>query len=293
MYKKLIVSGEQDIAFADILQLFSAASNYTSAPLELVDIQELAAPTKILEIRQTVLDFVRDNQVDYLQQGMRFIIEPHEWPAKISLTNKPVAAQNFTDWLNPKAPWQPGLAKDQGGFFEKCAQAALSSAPPLINGAPIEFLSPEDKTVFAVKDGSPKTPGHYLILTTAPRANMLDPNFTTEEWIKTFQLAYLLFNKYAKPGQQLRLNSNNGQYMQRGPLYNFHVQFDEGFIPFDPTELGYTVDPETYCVQDDGSELFQMLKTTIENYKQANNDKDKLEQYHALKSFLESRGLVH
>ena len=290
MYSKIIEDNGQEIALDDVLGLFTTESRYTNYPLAINDIQDIANPQTILAIRTTVLDFAQENNTDYLQHGLRFVVEPHEWPARLSITQKPVAAQNFSDWLKPKVQWQSGLETGQGGFFEKCTLAALQANPPQINDAPIAFLTPQDKSVFAVKDGSPKSPGHYLILTTAPRANMLDTNFTKDEWLKSFQLAYKLFAEKAKPGQQLRIIANIGQDYQRGPHFNLHVQWDDEFMSFDPEDYGFTVDQDHYYVLEDANnDLYAQLKKSILHYEQAQNDTDKIKHYNHLKEFLNSR----
>jgi hypothetical protein len=297
MLNKITASTETEISLDSIdFSFLNTASSYEEIELGLTELSDLAKPTIITKLRNTILEYTTAHHIDGIQHGFRLIIDIPQncWGIKAYITDKPVAAQNFSDWLTPKADWKPGLGQGEGGFFEKCAITALQSPDTLINGAPIEFLNAEDKTVFAVQDGSPKTPFHYLIMTTAPRANILDNNFTLEEWHKTFELAYKLLKEKTNPEDQYRLIFNAGPGNQRGARHTVHVQADNDLLSFDPEELGYILDKENYCILfDSNTDIDVYLKEIITKFKQATTIAENIQFGQELKRFIRSREKFH
>jgi len=288
------IESEIEISLEDIHLDFQETA-YAEISTAIQSPEDLANPAMIDSLREIITNYKTEQKIDHLRHGLRFILEfPICWPTKLFITTQPVAAQNFTDWLKPKFPWQPGLAKSQGGFFERCADSALLANPPLINDAPIEFLNPSDRTIFAVNDGKPKSVGHYIVLASEPRANLFDQNFSNEEWHKAFGLAYKLFLDKATNDQQLRIVANIGQDYQRGERFNLHVQWDNEFMSFNPVDYGFDVDQEKYMVTDSSSpEIYQTLVETIKAYDQAQSRAEKIELYQELKRFLFSRDNFH
>lgn len=284
LYNKLINEG-LEIDLADILGLIQdRPSNYEEIPIGISSIEDLLDPGCIQALRRTLLDL----NIDYTDQGLRLVIDLKPgFGTATYITTKPVAAQNFTDWLKRKEPWTPGRT---GGFFEKCAHMALGKIP---SDRPLTFLD-ERKTVFAINDDHPKAPFHKLILTTVQHDNLLDHQVTLEEWQDIFSLAYTLFNDVSLQNQDMRLIFNCGQGLQRGNWLNAHLLADKELMHFDPAYYGFTIDTKNFCIQaETENELYLYLKQTIAQFEQANTTAEKIRLGQALKSFLNSRVMFH
>lgn len=281
-----IILAESEVNLEDIVGLLpEAADSYAEVSSGITDIEDLCKPECIQSIRNTLFNY----DINYKIHGLRLIIDitPGGFGSKTYVTTKPVAAQNFTDWLTPKADWTPGAT---GGFFEKCAQMALGKIPA---NRQITFLD-QAKTVFTTDDDHPKAPFHQLIMTTQQHDNLLDPTVTISEWQDLFRLIYTVFNKEQFTNQDIRIVFNCGQGMQRGNWLVGHLLADQELMHFDPQYYGFSIDPDKYCIQaEPDNELYCYLQKTILAFEQATDRQEKIRLGQMLKNFLNSRVQFH
>lgn len=185
---------------------------------------------------------------DIRTRGFRIVVEagPELKQTQVHLIagneNTPLLSQNPQDWLSPPVQWNPDV--ESAPFFDFCSLAATQGDVLMRFGQKMLY-APDQRTVFGVIDGDPKSETHFLVLASQAFSCILDPGFTIDYLIKFFEVAYALSEQQGINKQTIRLVINTGQGAQAGPRVHLHVQSSSGKLPsMFPVTYGFSITPE-------------------------------------------------
>jgi len=190
---------------------------------------------------------------DLTKQGFRMVVESADSvsaPEIHLISGTRVAAQNPQDWLSPSVKWDPAAP---AVFFEKCAEAAREGNEKMAFGNQMLY-SGQDRSVFGVKDGDPKSPTHFLVLASDVFGNFMDHSFTSEHLNSFFETAFQITRTLDLLDRPIRYVANIGTGFQVGPRVHIHVQSArEGFPSMFPHDYGFSVAEKGTIVAPEGS----------------------------------------
>ncbi|MFA5928612.1 MAG: hypothetical protein WC838_04885 [Candidatus Margulisiibacteriota bacterium] len=231
--------------------------------------QVLLAPDKIGEIREKLADYIDNNHIDFKNCGVRLVLDIQDGQTVLYLGHQALAPQNPHDWLAaPNLAWKPAAQK--AGFFLFNDEAVAQGLDKMKFGKKLEYLDADRsrRHVYAVEDGAPKSPVHYIILAngleTTPGGNFMDPKFPADHWQDLFRLAYQIYEKHDQGKyQQLRLVSNMGMGLQAGPVAHMHIQLDTRLASLFPQDYGIPAgdDLTIELSEEDKKRFIELLKS--------------------------------
>jgi diadenosine tetraphosphate (Ap4A) HIT family hydrolase len=240
------------------------------------------------KLRNIILPgFICQHDLNAETKGLRLVIgiEPASPALRIDLFagdgSRGVPAQNPQDWILPTTnPWQR-FSPGRISFLDRCAEAALRELPAL----PSEFGGNQllfplgNSAVFAVMDGDPKAPVHFLVLASEPYGNMADDNFTAELWGAFFQAAARVLSEKAD-NCYARLVANFGGGFQVGPRVHLHVMASpEPFPSLFPADYGFIENQDGSISAPAGSQKHEEAIALLQSRKAATdrNEKSRLD----------------
>ncbi len=203
----------------------------------------LRSPAAVAELRDEFLPnfMLIAGLNDLTRRGFRMVVESADSvcaPEIHLISGQGVAAQNPQDWLSPSVPWNP---QAPAVFFEKCAEAAASGQAKMAFGNQMLYAG-ENRDVFGVRDGDPKSDIHFLILAREAFGNFMDQGFTAEHLNQFFETAFRISHTLMFEFDPVRYTANLGTGFQVGPRVHMHVQHAREDLPsLFPQTYGFSV----------------------------------------------------
>ena len=219
----------------------------------------LGSREAVAELREIILpDFVAQVGIrEMTESGLRLSVDiTRKGSPLVQLMAGPdVAAQNPQDWMSPSVVWNPNAP---ALFFERCAEAAKEGLDRMAFGNKMLYAD-EQRDVFGVVDGDPKSETHFLVLGRAVFGNIMDQGFTADHLNRFFETAFQLCRQLGILDQQIRFVANTGTGFQVGPRVHMHVISSRESLPsMFPVDYGFKVvaggtivSSEGYAVHDE------------------------------------------
>ena len=208
----------------------------------------------ILSIRQEIRAYMGQNNLDIINNGLRFIINIGlDGKISFALAHKEVPAQSVHDWLAPNnMEWKPAVQKS--GFYKFVEDASTKGLDHIEYGNKLVYMD-NDKNqndLIAVEDGRSTAKAHFIILAngteTTKNGSYMDEAFSDEMWVNLFKFAHQIVIQHSDAGNEIMLTSNMGMFLQSGTVAHMHVQVDTELPSWDPLDYGNIETLESYRI---------------------------------------------